>query len=42
MLLSGIMCREVCNPVGSNIVVLDSEQLKVCSGNDEVTTMVYD
>jgi len=30
------------NPSGSNVVVLDFEQVEMCSGNDEVTTMVFE
>jgi hypothetical protein len=30
------------NPSGSNIVELDPEQAKMCSGTDEVATMMYE
>ena len=36
------LCAAIVQPNGSNVVVLDSEQVKMCSGNDEVTTMVFE
>jgi hypothetical protein len=36
------MWSDVLNPSGSNIVVLGSEQVKECSSNEEVTTIMYE
>ena len=42
MLLSGIMWRDLSNTSFLDVVVLYSYQVKMCSGNNEVSTMMFE